>query len=141
MYTPLEEAVEQKRWGCIRTYIFDKDINASDLTILYASKRGYNDVIGYAIEHGGYVDFIEETDTMRQTPIMWAARHGFMDTVRLLFENGSNIELQDVNSERAIDFARIEGHGHIADALQRWTRKLLRDRKRLKSWNLSLVRA
>ena len=134
MYTPLEEAVEQKRWGCIRTYIFDRRYkHASDLTILYASKRGYNDVVGYAIEHGGYVDFIEETDTMRQTPIMWAARNGFMDTVRLfLFENGSNIELQDVNSERAIDFARIEGHGHIADALQRWTRKLIRDRRRLK---------
>ena len=132
-YTPLEEAVEQKRWGCIRTFIFDKRYkHASDLTILYACKRGYNDVVGYAIEHGGYVDFIEETDTLRQTPIMWAARNGFMETVRLLYENGSNIELQDVHTERAIDFARIEGHGHIADALQKWTRKRIRNRRRLK---------
>ena len=99
---------------------------------MYACKRGYNDVVGYAIEHGGYVDFIEETDKLRQTPIMWAARNGFMETVRLLYENGSNIELQDVHTERAIDFARIEGHGHIADALQKWTRKRIRNRRRLK---------
>ncbi len=132
-YTPLEEAVEQKRWGCIQTFIFDKRYkHASDLTILYASKRGYNDVVGYAIKHGGYVDFIEETDKLRQTPIMWASRNGFMDTVRLLYENGSNIELQDINTERAIDFSRIEGHGHIADALQKWTRKRIRDRRKLK---------
>ena len=77
------------------------------MTILYACKRVYNDVVGYDIEHGGYVDFIEETDTLRQTPIMWAARNGFMETVRLLYENGSNIELQDVHTERAIYFASI----------------------------------
>ena len=37
-----------------------------------------------------------------------------------------------MHTERAIDFARIEGHGHIADALQKWTRKRIRNRRRLK---------
>ena len=72
---------------------------------------------------------VPETDETLETPVMWAARNGHKETVRLLYENGADIEIKNFENERAIDFARIEGHGDIADMLQRWTRK--KNKKRL----------
>jgi uncharacterized protein len=127
--TALEESVEQKRWDCIRAFFNHRSFKHSkNLTLRYAARRGYNDVVAFALEYGAYIDYIPETDTTLATPIMWAARNGHKDTVRLLYENGSNIELQTITDERAIDFARIQGFVDIANMLQRWTRKRSKDR-------------
>ena len=126
----LEEAVEQKRWGCLRAFLNHRSYkHAKNLSLQCAAKRGYNDVVALALEHGAYVDYCPETDETLETPVMWAARNGHKETVRLLYENGADIEIKNFENERAIDFARIQGHGDIADMLQRWTRK--KNKKRL----------
>jgi serine/threonine-protein phosphatase 6 regulatory ankyrin repeat subunit B len=59
-------------------------------------------------------------DNNGQTVLYYAAASGNLPMCQLLVSNGCNIASTDKSREKAINYARKKGHGHIVDFLNNY---------------------
>ena len=68
------------------------DVNAIDndgiTALMWASARGYTDVVRFLLENGANVN-VKANDGL--TALIWASDNGCVEVVRLLLENGANV--------------------------------------------------
>ena len=60
------------------------------LAILYAAKKGDTALIPILLKY--YSSGLNEQDAEGWTPLLWAAKKGYVDTVKLLIDKGANID-------------------------------------------------
>ncbi len=86
----------------------------------YAAAIGNNDIVQLLLDHHAYIDAASPNKT---TPIMMAARGGYIYTVKLLLDSGADATLKNALGMTAIDFARAHGYKDIVEGLTYRLRK------------------
>jgi len=61
---------------------------------------------------------LEQTDNGGRTALMWAARQGQQECVRLLLARGSRLDVKDKWGRTAIQLAVEKGHREVAEMLR-----------------------
>ena len=54
-----------------------------------------------------------------ETPLMHAAKKGFLDVAKVLFNGGANVRIKDKNGRTALDYAKRIGHPELVSLLQK----------------------
>lgn len=91
------------------------EVNQTGWTALhYAAAVGNNEIVQLLLEQHAYIDAESPNKT---TPIMMAARGGYILTVKLLLDEGADATLKNDLGMTAIDFARQHGKQDIVDGL------------------------
>lgn len=95
-------------------------INQTGWTALhYAAAVGDEQIIAVLLEHSAYIDAESPNKT---TPLMMAARKGDLAPVRLLVEEGADLNLKNLLGLTALDFAKEAGMNEVAKYLQQQMR-------------------
>lgn len=88
-----------------------------DRSLLHvAAQNGRQVNIPYLLRKGLAID---DRDANGATPLLLAAFNGKIEAVKTLLENGADPQIPDSDGLTALDLARQQGHGEIADLLQR----------------------
>lgn len=91
------------------------EVNKPGWTALhYAAAIGNNAIVRLLLEKSAYIDADSPNKT---TPIMMAARGGYILTVKLLLDEGADASLRNEQGMSAIDLARKFDHGDIVEGL------------------------
>jgi ankyrin repeat protein len=69
-------------------------------------------------------DKCSDDDKDRNTPLIYAARYGNMEVVRVLLEGGSNVDRTDVHGNTALHWAAWFGHVDVRRLLLDWGAKV-----------------
>lgn len=72
------------------------------------------DIVALLLEHHAFIDTESPNGT---TPLMMAARYGHIDVVRLLIEEGADLEMRNRLGMSAMDFAHSASRPHVAEAI------------------------
>jgi ankyrin repeat protein len=80
----------------------------------YAAAIGNNDIVRMLLDKSAFLDAESPNKT---TPIMMAARGGYILTVKLLLDEGADATLRNDVGLNAIDFADRHNHQDIAEGL------------------------
>lgn len=86
----------------------------------YAAASGSNEIVQILLDHSAYIDAESPNKT---TPIMMAARGGYILTVKLLLDEGADATLKNDLGMTAIDFAEKYNFKDIAEGLTYRLRK------------------
>lgn len=90
-------------------------INQPGWTALhYAASVGNNEIVQLLLDNAAYIDAESPNKT---TPIMMAARAGFILTVKLLLDEGADATLKNTAGMTAIDLARTNNQKDIVEGL------------------------
>ncbi len=90
-------------------------INQPGWTALhYAATTGNNEIVQLLLDNAAYIDAESPNKT---TPIMMAARAGFILTVKLLLDEGADATLKNDAGMTAIDLARTNNQKDIVEGL------------------------
>lgn len=101
---------------------YDVEVNKTGWTALhYAATSGYDDIVKYLIDHAAYIDAESPNAT---TPLMMAAMGGHITTVKLLLDEGADMNLRNQQQMDVIDFAKRYHQDEIAAGLESRRRKL-----------------
>ncbi|MCO5398763.1 ankyrin repeat domain-containing protein [Ralstonia soli] len=101
---------------------YDVEVNKTGWTALhYAATNGYDDIVKYLIDHAAYIDAESPNAT---TPLMMAAMGGHITTVKLLLDEGADMNLRNQQKMDVIDFAKRYHQDEIAAGLESRRRKL-----------------
>lgn len=101
---------------------YDVEVNKTGWTALhYAATNGYDDIVKYLIDHAAYIDAESPNAT---TPLMMAAMGGHITTVKLLLDEGADMNLRNQQQMDVIDFAKRYHQDEIAAGLESRRRKL-----------------
>jgi hypothetical protein len=85
-----------------------------------AAKAGSGELVHELLQHGADVC---ARDT---TALLWAAKKGHIDIVRLLLASGADKMIATADGKRAIDLAQAGRHTAVADLLRAWGPELVR---------------
>lgn len=83
-----------------------------DITALHIARDAKT--AEFLIQHGAD---IESTNTLGQTPLMWAAKRGNLDVTQCLVEQGAKLETKDRNGSTALYLAKSHGQTNVAHLL------------------------
>ncbi|TXI94382.1 MAG: ankyrin repeat domain-containing protein [Burkholderiaceae bacterium] len=87
-------------------------VNQTGWTALhYAAAIGDEQIIAVLLEHHAYIDAESPNKT---TPLMMAARKGELPAVKLLVQEGADLQLTNMLGLTALDFARDAGMSEVA---------------------------
>lgn len=101
---------------------YDVEVNKTGWTALhYAATNGYDDIVKYLLDHAAYIDAESPNAT---TPLMMAAMGGHITTVKLLLDEGADMNLRNQQKMDVIDFAKRYHQDEIATGLESRRRKL-----------------
>lgn len=90
-------------------------VNKEGWTALhYAAAAGDNNIVQMLLDKKAKLDALSPNGT---TPIMMAARNGYILTVKLLLDAGADATLKNQQGMTAIDFARQGGNSDIVEGL------------------------
>lgn len=90
-------------------------VNKSGWTALhYAAASGDSEIVKILVKQGAELDALSPNKT---TPMMMAARGGFIYSVKVLSDAGADASLKNDAGMTAIDFARENGSSDIVDGL------------------------
>jgi len=80
---------------------------------------GDNDIIKILLEFAADVDVTDDyvTDDFGFTPLIIAAQKGHLETVKLLVENGANLEIKNDQKLNALKMAVYKGNADIVEYL------------------------
>ncbi len=84
--------------------------------LLIAVCRGQQEIIHHLLDNSASVD----TRDHQYSALMWAVKHGFIETVKILIERGANIHTTAEGSWKgytALMLAVLEGHTNIVRVL------------------------
>jgi len=99
----------------------DAQVNQVGWTALhYAAAAGHDDIVRLLLEEHAYIDAESPNKT---TPLMMAARGGFIMTVKLLLDEGADMTLKNDKGMTALDFAKQHDKKDIAEGLAYRMRK------------------
>jgi ankyrin repeat protein len=91
------------------------EVNQPGWTALhYAADNGSLEVISLLLEHSAYIDAESPNKT---TPLMMAVRSGKIYAVKLLLDEGADINLKNDKGLSALDFARVYEQKTIEEGL------------------------
>lgn len=91
------------------------EVNRPGWTALhYAAAVGSNEIVQLLLDRSAYIDAESPNKT---TPLMMAARGGYIYTVKLLLDQGADATLKNELGMTAIDFARKGEHTDIVEGL------------------------
>nr|WP_311529007.1 ankyrin repeat domain-containing protein [uncultured Ralstonia sp.] len=100
---------------------YDVEVNKTGWTALhYAATNGYDDIVKYLLDHAAYVD---AESPNASTPLMMAAMGGHITTVKLLLDEGADMNLRNQQKMDVIDFAKRYHQDEIAAGLESRRRK------------------
>ncbi len=106
---------------CRRLIGYGAAVNQRDASgrtaLMYAASGPNVDVVRVLLEAGADVNAVDGGE--RWTALMFAAAEGQTDVVRLLLQHGANPDLRDADQDRAVDFARRNGHTAVVELLER----------------------
>ena len=101
---------------------YDVEVNKTGWTALhYAATNGYDDIVKYLLDHAAYID---AESPNASTPLMMAAMGGHITTVKLLLDEGADMNLRNQQKMDVIDFAKRYHQDEIAAGLESRRRKL-----------------
>jgi hypothetical protein len=101
---------------------YDVEVNKTGWTALhYAATNGYDDIVKYLLDHAAYIDAESPNAT---TPLMMATMSGHITTVKLLLDEGADMNLRNQQKMDVIDFAKRYHQDEIAAGLESRRRKL-----------------
>jgi len=101
---------------------YEVEVNKTGWTALhYAATNGYDDIVKYLLDHAAYIDAESPNAT---TPLMMAAMGGHITTVKLLLDEGADMNLRNQQKMDVIDFAKRYHQDEIAAGLESRRRKL-----------------
>ncbi len=101
---------------------YDVEVNKTGWTALhYAATNGYDDIVKYLLDHAAYIDAESPNAT---TPLMMATMSGHITTVKLLLDEGADMNLRNQQKMDVIDFAKRYHQDEIAAGLESHRRKL-----------------
>lgn len=96
-------------------------INQTGWTALhYAAAIGDEQIIAVLLEHSAYIDAESPNKT---TPLMMAARKGDLAPVKLLLNEGADIQFKNALGLTALDFAKEAGMRHVSEYLEQALQK------------------
>lgn len=81
----------------------------------YAAANGHDEVVALLLEHYAFIDAQSPNET---TPLMMAVRGNHVSTVRLLLNEGADVNMKNQLGMTLLDFAEKQGHQSLADALR-----------------------
>jgi len=100
---------------------YGADINVKNTmersALHFAIKYNFSDFVKLLIKHNVNVN-ISETCGYAKNPIIEAVIEGNLNIVELLIEAGANINVQDLNGKRALQYAEENNFGDIAKTLR-----------------------
>ncbi len=100
------------------------EVNGTGWTALhYAATGGHAPIVGYLIEKNAFIDAESPNKT---TPLMMAARHEHIATMRLLVELGADPSAVNEAGVAAADYMRMLGHPDE----ERWLRERAQEFRR-----------
>jgi len=91
----------------------------------YAAANGNDDVVQILIDHSAYVDAGSPNDT---TPLMMAARGNHISTIKLLLDNGADLNVKNQIGMNALDFAK---QYHAPDAIAGLSARMQQTQKQM----------
>lgn len=101
---------------------YDVEVNKTGWTALhYAATNGYDDIVKYLLDHAAYIDAESPNAT---TPLMMVVMGGHITTVKLLLDEGADMNLRNQQKMDVIDFAKRYHQDEIAAGLESRRRKL-----------------
>jgi hypothetical protein len=84
--------------------------------IMYASNYGFIDIVDALLKKGAIPNPSEEF--AEHPPLSAAAHMGHLDVVKLLVENGANVNHKGKDKKTALDISMEAGHGDVAKYLR-----------------------
>jgi len=106
---------------CRRLIGYGAAVNQRDASgrtaLMYAASGPNVDAVRVLLEAGADVNAVDGGE--RWTALMFAAAEGQPDVVRVLLQYGANPDLRDADQDRAVDFARRNGHTAVVELLER----------------------
>lgn len=89
--------------------------DAVDRAFLFSAQKGQTEIVAFFIL---YTEVnIDIRDMNQQTPLIHAARSGYMDTVSFLIASGADVNLRDSNGRTALVHATLGGHTEVVETL------------------------
>ena len=90
-----------------------------------AAKSGYVKIVRILLDHDAHVNVIDDADQDKvaagehagMTPLIYAARGGHAEIVRLLLARGADRRFRTADGDTAVDVARRNGHDNIVSLL------------------------
>ncbi len=125
-HTPKEQMRLDKRLlkACKRGSVKDvrhylnrgANINASDnyglSPLHYVASYGKPDIVQLLINHAHEKDITLDINAIvgvsKRSPVHWACENGFLDTVKILLENGASTEIRDSEGKTPLDLAKTD---------------------------------
>ncbi|GET85552.1 hypothetical protein, conserved [Leishmania tarentolae] len=82
----------------------------------WAAYRNSPSMCHYLLDHWGYD--VDAQDSHGRTPLIWAAREGFAETIELLLSRGADRRIVDNDGRTALQHARIRNHPEAVEVLE-----------------------
>ncbi len=105
---------------CRRLLGYGADVHRNDeigrTALMYAATGANVDTVRLLLDAGAEVNAADRGE--RWTALMFAAAEGQTEVVRLLLDRGADPELRDADQDRAIEFARNNGHAETVRVLE-----------------------
>ena len=97
---------------------WEYDVSKRTDTLLHiASVYGHVPIVKYLLANG-HKTYINTIDSCRRTPLHCACKKGKLELVRLLIENGANLEVRGPGDTTPLSYACHHGHLDIVKFLQ-----------------------
>ncbi len=85
--------------------------------MMLAASNNFSDIVELLILHGAEVNRVERSHGW--TALLWAARLGHIETVRILLQHQADTTIIDDQNKTALDYVRDNGFEQIAVLLQK----------------------